>query len=196
MNKTEFLDGLKSRLSSLPQNELEERLCFYAEMIDDRIEDGLSEDDAVLSIGTVEDIAGEILAQSHSEKKDMRRRRIKTWQIVLLIAGSPIWGALLISAAAVVISLYASLWAVVVSVWAAFATCAAVSVFGTGVGVMNIFSGEALGGIAIIGMSLLCAGLAVFSFIGCKCLTRFSILILRNIVRCVKKCNTWKGEER
>ena len=96
MNKTEFLDGLKSRLSSLPPKEIEERLCFYAEMIEDRIEDGLSEDDAVLSIGTVEDIADEILAQSNSDKKEMHKGKIKAWHIVLLIAGSPIWGSLLI----------------------------------------------------------------------------------------------------
>lgn len=42
MNKNEFLSALKARLSALPPNELEERLEFYSEMLEDRIEEGLS----------------------------------------------------------------------------------------------------------------------------------------------------------
>ena len=39
MNKQEFLMRLREGLSGLPQNEIEERLTFYSEMIDDRIEE-------------------------------------------------------------------------------------------------------------------------------------------------------------
>ena len=37
MNRDQFLDELKRRLSDLPQSDLDERLQFYGEMIDDRI---------------------------------------------------------------------------------------------------------------------------------------------------------------
>ena len=47
MTKQDFLCALQKRLSGLPMRELEERLGFYGEMIDDRMEDGLSEADAV-----------------------------------------------------------------------------------------------------------------------------------------------------
>ena len=43
MNKQEFIALLRKGLSGLPQKELEERLTFYSEMIDDRIEEGLTE---------------------------------------------------------------------------------------------------------------------------------------------------------
>ena len=53
MDKQEFLSKLRAKLFGLPQKELEERLSFYSEMIDDRIEEGLSEETAVKELGTV-----------------------------------------------------------------------------------------------------------------------------------------------
>ena len=51
MNKQEFIVALCDRLVGLPEQEVEDRIGFYCEMIDDRIEDGLSEEDAVAAIG-------------------------------------------------------------------------------------------------------------------------------------------------
>ena len=39
MNKQEFLAELRKRLSGLPQADIEERIVFYSEMIDDRTEE-------------------------------------------------------------------------------------------------------------------------------------------------------------
>ena len=56
MNKTEFLERLGERLSGLPQEDIDERLGFYGEMIDDRMEENLSEEEAVAQIGSMDDI--------------------------------------------------------------------------------------------------------------------------------------------
>ena len=53
MNKQEFLSGLRKGLCGLPQDDIEERLSFYGEMIDGRIEEGLSEEEAVSEIGAL-----------------------------------------------------------------------------------------------------------------------------------------------
>ena len=42
MTKNEFLEQLRRGLSGLPMEDIDERLNFYSEMIDDRIEEGLS----------------------------------------------------------------------------------------------------------------------------------------------------------
>lgn len=47
MNKQEFFVQLCRSLSGLPQTDIEERLTFYGEMLDERIEDVLSEEEAV-----------------------------------------------------------------------------------------------------------------------------------------------------
>ena len=62
MTKTEFLVQLKEKLSCLPQADIQQSLEYYVEMIDDRIDDGMSEESAVQSVGTPEKIAEEIVA--------------------------------------------------------------------------------------------------------------------------------------
>ena len=47
MNKQEFLDELRKGLCGLPENDVDERLDFYSEMIDDLTEDCLSQEEAV-----------------------------------------------------------------------------------------------------------------------------------------------------
>lgn len=94
MDKQAFLTALRSGLSGLPQDDIEERLTFYGEMIDDRMEEGLSEEEAVAAIGEVSEIARQAVADTPLAKIAKERirpkRRLKTWEIVLLALGSPI----------------------------------------------------------------------------------------------------------
>ena len=50
-NKQAFLESLRKNLSGLPQEDVEERVMFYSEMIDDKIEEGLSEGEHVTVTG-------------------------------------------------------------------------------------------------------------------------------------------------
>ena len=49
MNKKDFLDALNRRLATLSAQEREKSLLYFSEMIDDRIEEGMSEEEAVSS---------------------------------------------------------------------------------------------------------------------------------------------------
>ena len=62
MTKLQFLLALHDKLAGLPRNEVEERLNFYSEMIEDRMEDGLSEEEAVAAVGSIDEIAEQITA--------------------------------------------------------------------------------------------------------------------------------------
>ena len=57
MQKTEFLDRLRTALADLPAEELEKTLGYYAEMIEDRMEDGMDEEAAVAAMGDPEAVA-------------------------------------------------------------------------------------------------------------------------------------------
>lgn len=162
MNKEAFLKKLRKSLSGLPPKEAEEQLSFYSEMIDDRMEEGLSEEEAVLAVGPIE---APVLPNKTG-------RRLKTWEIVLLALGSPIWLALLISAAAVVFSVYVSLWSVVVSLWAVFGALVGCGAFGIASGIATICTGNPVSGIATIGAGTACAGLSIFAFFGCMAATK------------------------
>ena len=72
MTKLQFLLNLHDRLSDLPQDDVEERLRFYSEMIEDRMEDGLSEEQAVEEIGAVDAVAAQIIADTPCNQNRQR----------------------------------------------------------------------------------------------------------------------------
>lgn len=192
MNKQEFLSALKIKLSGLPKQDIEDRLNFYSEMIDDRMEEGLSENAAVLDIGSVNEIAAQIIADIPLTKIVKERikpkKRFKAWEIVLFALGSPIWLSLLIASIAVIISLYSALWSVIISIWAVFVALVASAFGGAAGGIVFAFVGHPLTGFALIGTSLICAGLAIFLFFGCKVATKGILLLAKKMVLCIKKC--------
>lgn len=188
MRKQEFLDKLKSSLSALPLSETNEQLEFYSEMIDDLIEDGVSEEDAVSKIGSVEDIALKILSDSSSQgakKKSVTpKKRISAFEIVLIVLGFPLWLPLLIVAFAIVFSLYAVLWSLVISLWAIFASSAALVPYGIISGFANL--GNTAFGFAYIGLALICAGTAIFLFFGCKSATKGTVILAKRFYGIIK----------
>ena len=172
MNKQEFLAQLCKALSGLPQKDIEERLIFYSEMIDDRMEEGLSEQEAVAAAGTIGEIAGQTAAEiplaKIAKERIRTKRRMNAFEILLLVLGSPLWLSLLIAAFAVILSVYASLWTVIISLWAVFASVAFCA-FGLIVaGVFFAASSSFLAGGAAAGAGIACAGLAIFLFFGCR----------------------------
>ena len=61
MDKLNFLMALEEALSQLPEEDRRASIEYYTEIIDDRMEEGMSEADAVASLGSVEKIAEQIL---------------------------------------------------------------------------------------------------------------------------------------
>ena len=199
MTKQEFVASLRARLSALPKDELEERISFYCEMIDDRTEEGVSETDAVSMIGSVDEIAEQIISDIPLSKivkeKIIKKRRFKAWEIVLLALGSPVWLSLAVAALAVILSLYVSLWSVIVSLWAVFA-----SLVGSALGVMTasvifIFTDFVLTGLAMIGAGLVCAGTAILFFFGCRASTKGSLMLTKKIAHSIKGLFLKRGEK-
>ena len=193
MNKREFIANLRTNLCGLPNKEVDERIDFYVEMIDDRMEEGLSEEEAVFGIGSVDEISAQIIADipfTRIAAEGVKpKRRLKAWEIVLLVLGAPIWLSLGLAAVAVVLSLYVSVWSVIVSLWAVFASLIGCAVGGVVTGVVFVaVGGNGLSGIAIIGASVVCAGLSIFLFFGCKAATDGIILLTRKIALGIKKC--------
>lgn len=198
MNKTEFLLQLRKGLSGLPENDIEERITFYSEMIDDRIEDGISEENAVNEIGEVKNIVSQIIADIPLTKlvkeKITPKNRLKAWEIVLLALGCPIWLSLIIAALAVIVSLYAVLWSVIVALWAVFVALAAAGLSAVIAGFGFAVSGNALAGIAIIGTGAFCLGVCIFMFFGCKTATKGILIFTKKIAIWVKNCFMKKGD--
>lgn len=199
MKKVEFIAELRKKLSGLPKQEVEERLNFYIEMIDDRIEDGLSEEEAVSQAGTVDEIASQIIADipliKIAKERITTKKRLGALATLLLALGSPIWLSLCIAALSVLLSVYAVLWSLIVSAWAVFAAFAVSAPAGVVTGIVFSFSGNAPAGIGIIGASIVCAGLAILAFFGCLAATKGTVRLTKMIGLGIKKCFVKKEEE-
>ena len=190
MNKAQFLDELRRRLSGLPQNDLDERMLFYSEMIDDRVEDGLTEEEAVAGIGSVDEIVEQIMAETPLSKlvkeKVRKRRGLKAWEILLLVLGSPVWLPLLIAGFAICFSLYIVLWAVLISVWAVDLALAASVIVGLFTAAGCMIKGNHAGAAFMCGAAALCACLAILLFFGCVGLTKGLLRFTKKILIGIK----------
>ena len=199
MTKLEFLLELNEKLSPLPAEEIAEHWAYYSEMIDDRMEEGASEEAAVAAIGTVEEIAAQIVTDIPFRgivKESVKpKRRLTGWEITLLVLGSPVWISLLIAAAAVVFSLYVSLWAVIISCWSVFASTLVCALGGLMGAVACGLGGRVPTGIVLLGAALVCAGLSIFLFFGCRWITRGFLRLTKKAVQGAKN-SFFRREER
>lgn len=192
MRKQEFLVSLKARLSGLPRKEVEERLGFYREMIDDRMEEGMPEERAVAAVGSVEKVASQIIAEvplSAIVKGEIRnKRKLSGWEIALLVLGFPLWFPLLISVFSIGLSLYLSIWSIVVSLWAIFISMLACGFSGVIVGGVFIGMGNQPAEIVLIGASLVCLGITILFSFACKAATKGMVLFTKKMVLGLKNC--------
>ena len=111
------------------------------------------------------------------EKKSSRN-------IVLIVLGFPIWFPLLISGIAVLFSLYIVGWSIIVSLWAVVLALAVSFIGGSILGIIYLFQGA---NAIILGLSIACGGLAIFSFFGMKELTKLYCLFSKKIIALIRK---------
>ncbi len=197
MTKNEFLSTLRKRLFKLPNEEVEKSLEYYEEIIEDRIEDGISEEQAVSDLGSIEDIENEIISNMPLSKivieKIKPKRKISAIEIVLLILGSPIWLALLISLFAVFISFCAVLFSVVIVVYALTLSLMILAGGGVLVSIAFIMRANFVLAGASVSIVLICAGLSVFLYYGCNLATKGTAILAKKIIILIKRCFIKKG---
>lgn len=168
MNKIEFFTALRHALGKLPSYEVEQSIAFYAEMIDDRIEDGMSEQDAVAALGSVETIAAQIIAETPAIPKAIAKANTgsRTLNIVLLAVFSPIWVPLALALASAALMVYLSIWLVIVALW----MIAAILILCGPIGIVGLFwftmTGFPLSGAWMLGCGLSTAGIGLFAWLG------------------------------
>ena len=202
MTKHEYLVALRRALAELPSDEIERTCAFYEEMIDDRIEGGQAEGEAVASMESPEDAAARILDELPTVPRALARAQVARrggcgtaalWAAV--IVGSPLWVSVLVAALAFVLCGVTVLCLPFVVAWVlavglllctpiaiSAAVCAAVTGSGT-IALFDLGVGLALGG---AGLLMLIAALFV---------TRFFIRLLARFVRWAVS-PFWKMPER
>ena len=192
MTKLQFLYELDDKLSGLPEEDRERSIEYYSEIIDDRIEEGLSEEEAVKALGSVDYIASQTISEIPLPRLIKERfkvkRSLRVWEIILLAFGFLIIGIPIIAALfSIAVTLIASIFAVAVSFIAI-----PVALLGTGVGGIIaffpiVFSGDVGIAFFILGCSILALGLSVPFFYIAKYAMKLAVLTVKGIVLLIKK---------
>ena len=199
MNTESYLEQIALLIQHLPPEDLDRSLAFYAESIADRMEEGMSEEEAVASMDPPEVAARAILMETPLPKlvkARVRQKRMGALEIVLLVLGFPLWFPLLLTALVLELSLYIVVWALLISLWAVELSVA-VSVLGAlGMAVAYFLRGRVLAGIAMLGAGLVCAGIAVFLFYGCVAASKGLLSLTKKAALAIKTKFLRKENER
>lgn len=189
MTKVDFISALHNGLNGLPKEDIQEHITYYCEMIDDRMEDGLTEEEAISQLGSTEQVVNEILANIPMKTliKTKTPAKISSAEITLISLGSPVWFPILIAIIAVLFSVYISLWAVAICLWAVFVALAGSGLGGVAGGIIIACRTNTPSGIALLGAGLMSLGLSVFAFYGSIYITKGLVSLTKWLWLSVKK---------
>jgi len=197
MTKQEFISDLREKMAGLPKADVEDRVAFYSEMIDDRMEDGLSEAEAVKEVGNVDDIVSKQIEVTPITKivkdKVTPKRKLEGWEIILIILAAPIWVPIVIGLFALLIAAIAVFFSLVIAMW----SVDVILVVGAVDSLITMFrffiNGEGLNALAYLGMSFVMAGGAIFLFLVGAKLTGYTFELAKKIINKIKTRIVLKG---
>jgi len=192
MTKTQFLAALRHEIERLPESEIAKSLSYYEEIINDLVEEGLTEEEAVSRLGNVSDIAEQILSEApltalvRSKVQSKGNKRKLGWlAITLIVIGSPVWISIAAALLAVVIGIAAAVFAVVVAV---FAAVAGLVLGGIGL-ILAAFFAVNLAGAAIlpVAVGLICIGLGLLAYFVAAAMVKGIAKLMKKGFRSIKK---------
>ena len=189
MNKKEFFALFRQELAGLPKDELENRVSFYEEMIDDRMSEGKSEEEAIRDLGTVESIVNQIAEETSLVKlvkeKVKPNRKIKGWEIALIICGFPLWFPLLITGLVLLFVAYLLTWVFTIVAYVVETSFIVASVGGAVGFIGYMFTGEI--NLIALGASIACLGAAILFAFACYYITKGNIKLSKNLFIWIKR---------
>ena len=189
MKKAEFLDILRKELAGLPKDDLQSRISFYEEAIADRMDEGKSEEEAVADLGNIDKIVKQIAEDTSLVKlvkeKTRPRRRLRAFEIILLILGFPLWFPLLMVGLVLLLVGYLLIWVLVLVTYTV-----EISVSLAAVGSIICFFGYLSNGemnLTSLGSGLAAIGMAILFVFACIWATKGTLKLSKAIILGIKR---------
>lgn len=190
MSKEDFTFYLRKRLVLLPQEDIEDRIAFYTEMIDHRMGNGMTEEEAVASLGPIEDIAEHIMSEIPLSTLVMRQvnpdHKTKGWQIALIILGFPLWFPLIVTVSVLIVTFYLTAWIIQAAFYIVVLSLAIAAAAMIPFAIYLFIHSNIPGGLFAIGAGLIVFGVALIIFALCNGVTRLLIKLTGKILYRIK----------
>ena len=177
MSRDAFIGELRHRMAGLPQETVERTVDYYGELIADSMEDGLTEEEAVARLGSLDEIVASVVKDTpltqivQTRVQEGKKKGISGWVILLLVLGAPVWLPVLIAVLAVLFALFIALWAVVIALWAVVAAGFLTGLVALVAGVVELCRLHLPQGLVLLGGGLVCLGLCALLFLLMKLIT-------------------------
>ena len=185
MSRDAFIGELRHRMAGLPQQTVERTVEYYGELIADSVEDGLTEEEAVARLGSLDEIVASVVKDTplaqivQTRVREGKKKGISGWVILLLVLGAPVWLPVLIAVLAVLFALFIALWAVVIALWAVVAAVILTGLAAMVAGVVELCRLHLAQGLVLLGGGLMCLGLCALLFLLMKLLTVGTVKLCR-----------------
>ncbi len=201
MSRDAFIGELRHRMAGLPQEAVERTVEYYSELIADSMEDGVSEEEAVSRLGSLDEIVSSVVKETpftqivQTRVQERKKRGASGWVIALLILGAPLWLPLLIAVLAVLFALFVSLWAVVIALWAAVGAIILTAGVAIVAGVVELVRVHLPLGLVLLGGGLACLGLCALLFLLMKLITVGTVKLCKWIWTGIKSLFVGKSKK-
>lgn len=168
MNKEEFLNDLKSKLNSLPEEEKEKTINYYNEIIDDRIETGMSEEEATSQMESIQIIAERLLPKGDDKKTTSEKifgfidnffaKHGYLFVLAILVFSFPLWSPVVLGILTFVATVFLLLFAMI-------ALGAVASIVALGIAI-SFITQSLLSALSALGVSMFLVGITILITIG------------------------------
>lgn len=166
MTRNEFIIDLRKALSHLKKDDQDRTISYYSEMIADRIDSGMSEEDAVNKMGSISQIVRgveeEISIEEVKKEKPKNKNNHATIFILILLA-IPLWVPIFASIFSVLVVAYAMIWVLIAVFIVVEASMAIVGIAGI-IGFFTNMTTSIPSAFLILGAGLICGGLCLLMF--------------------------------
>lgn len=188
MTKQDFLAALERALAKLPHAEAQQAIAFYDEAISDRVEDGMSEDDAVASLGDVDEIARQIASEIPPIPRAIAKANTgsRTLNIVLLALFSPVWVPVAGALALAALCIYLAIWLIIAAMWMLVVILIGMGPLGLFVFANILARGFVLSSFFALGLCLMACGAGLLATFGVMGVSKQLALLTRNFARWVR----------
>ena len=191
MNKQEYLSAIRVRIPKMPTEDMERFIAYYSEMIDDRMEDGMTEEEAVATMDTPDEAVDQILEdtppgelalisdellEGARDGKTVKQKikpthRLRAWEIVLIVLGSPVWVPLLLTAGILVISMLVVVFSLLITFYAVVISAAVAGIAGVLAVVPFLMISNVPAAVFMLGCGFAGVGLTILFFVAVKPVT-------------------------
>ncbi|WP_028263433.1 DUF1700 domain-containing protein [Atopobium fossor] len=169
MDKNAYMQALRDHLSSLPEEEIKRALSFYEEAIQDRLEAGMQESDAIAELEKPKQAAQRIISELPAVSRfaaKLKSTQIPTATLIglliLTILGSPLWVAILFAIAALFVAALVVLFSALLVIWVFTGLFICAIIPGTIVTYNAIITGGISAALLALGISLVISGAGLY----------------------------------